>query len=169
MDESKSPENPKHDSRSDMDGDGLVESNMDEFTNSGDAETFSFAETIAEESEGDDSPIAATLSESQGEEIREGSPFAVDPPTLAFGSDAPVEIVVDGILKYTAMGAVGAAVVVLLFASVAAWWFPEGGTLIAGLGCVLSIFGLYSAHRLTSVGVLAAHLSMFVVSYMRSF
>ncbi len=100
-------------------------------------------------------------------DVRVGSPFAVDPvsvdPTRAIEAFYDV-----GPIRYTAMGAVAASIMVLGFAAAAAWWFPVGGALIAALGCVLSIFGMYSAFRITSAGLLAIHLSLFVLSYMRS-
>ncbi len=97
--------------------------------------------------------------------IRNGSPFAVDPLEHAASGELIYDV---GPVRYTAMGAVAAAVMVLGFASIAAWWFPAGGTLIAALGCVLSIFGMYSAFRITSATLLALHLCLFVVSYARS-
>ncbi len=117
-------------------------------------------------------PILATLADSSSpseEPIRVGSPFAVDPLEKLSYSDRPVEAVVDGSLRYTAIGAVTAAAMVLVFAAAAAWWFPAGGTMIAALGCVLSIFGLYSTYRYTAAGFLMLHLSLFVFSYGRSF
>jgi hypothetical protein len=93
--------------------------------------------------------------------IRRGSPFASDPVTVK-----PVDNFVDrGPMRYTAIGAVAASILVLAFAAAATLWFPAGGTLIAALGCVLSIFGLYSTYRITSAGLLAIHLSLFVVCY----
>ena len=66
------------------------------------------------------------------------------------------------------MGAVAASAMVLVFAVVAAWWFPGGGTMIAALGCALSIFGMYSNYRFLASGFLLLHLALFVVSYGRS-
>ncbi len=104
----------------------------------------------------------------QGElSIRVGSPFAVDP----FEPDTTrqIEIFYDvGPLKYTAMGAVFASAMVVGFAAAAAYFFPIGGTMIAALGCVLSIFGMYSSYRLTAAGLLAIHLCLFVLSYGRT-
>ena len=108
------------------------------------------------------------LIDSSGETvIRVGSPFAVDP--FAPDPAKKIEPFYDvGPLRYTAMGAVAASVMVLVFAATATWWFPAGGALIAALGCVLSIFGLYSTFRLASSGLLALHLSLFVLSYVRT-
>ena len=109
--------------------------------------------------------------------IRVGSPFAVDPITPGAISPGvkkpdvtkPIEPFLDvGPLRYTAMGAVAASVMVLAFAAAAAWWFPSGGALIAALGCVLSICGLYSTYQITSAGLLAIHLCLFVLCYGRS-
>lgn len=106
-----------------------------------------------------DGVVIATLVEPAP--IRKGSPFAIDPATVP-----PIDNFVDmGPIRYTAMGAVAASILVLCFAAAAAWWFPIGGTLIAALGCVLSIFGLYSTYRITSAGLLVIHLSLFVVCY----
>lgn len=114
-------------------------------------------------------PIQARLVETTAEDspLRVGSPFAVDP--LIESPIKRVEPFLDvGPIRYTAMGAVAASVMVLGFASAAAWWFPTGGALIAALGCVLSIFGLYSRYRFTSAGLLSLHLCLFVFSYGRS-
>jgi hypothetical protein len=115
-----------------------------------------------------DQPIAANLADTSGESpIRFGSPFAIDP--ISTRPARPIERLYDvGPVRYTAMGAVAASVMVLGFAGAGAWWFPAGGALIAALGCVLSIFGLYSTHRLASAGLLAIHLCLFVLSYGRS-
>lgn len=116
-------------------------------------------------------PIMATLVASDdGEEIRIGSPFAQDPDDLPVVSTVSTprkpEIVYDvGPLKYTAIGSVAAAVMTLAFGAAAAWWFPGGGTLIAGLGCMLSIFGLYSPHKIYASICLAMHLTLFLASY----
>ena len=117
------------------------------------------------------------MSESDGDEeiptaqaVRVGSPFAIDPDNLP-GPDwravqGKPELFYDiGPLKYTAIGAVAAAVMTLGFAAAAAWWFPGGGTMIAALGCVLSIFGLYSPHRLSAAACLALHLTLFLLSF----
>ena len=100
--------------------------------------------------------------------IRVGSPFAVDPlPSLP--ESKPAEAFYDvGPIRYTAMGAVAASAMVLVFGIAAAWWFPAGGVLIAALGCALSLFGTASAYRITSIGLLAAHLGMFLYSYIRT-
>ena len=121
---------------------------------------------------GDPEPIEASLVESidGANAVRIGSPFAVDPIDPLSGIPAKrIEPFLDvGPIRYTAMGAVAASIMVLGFASAAAWWFPAGGALIAALGCVLSIFGLYSSYRFTSALLLAVHLCLFVVSYGRT-
>ncbi|MEM8666196.1 MAG: hypothetical protein AAGG48_01685 [Planctomycetota bacterium] len=115
-------------------------------------------------SEGDVSSQPSNMPEV---EIRYGSPFAIDP--LFAATNRPIEPFYDvGPIRYTAMGAVAASVMVMVFGLVAVWWFPSGGALIAALGCVLSIFGMYSAFRGTAVGLLAVHLILFVLSYGRS-
>ena len=107
------------------------------------------------------------------ESIRVGSPFAVDPNPIAGTSIRrrrvkPEAFYDVGPLRYTAMGAVSAAVLVLGFAAAAAWWFPGGGTIIAALGCALSIFGLYSNRKLVASGCLVLHLMLFMISYSRA-
>jgi hypothetical protein len=115
-----------------------------------------------------DEPITAqSIGTDDAESIRVGSPFAIDP--IAAEPARPIEVLLDvGPIRYTAMGAVAASIMVLGFAAAATWWFPAGGALIAALGCVLSIFGLYSTYRITSAGLLAIHLFLFVLCYGRS-
>ena len=72
-----------------------------------------------------------------------------------------------GPLRYMALGAVAAAIIVLLFGVPAMWWFPPGGTLIASLGCLLSIFGMYSPSPKRAAGLLAIHIVLFVICYAR--
>lgn len=121
--------------------------------------------------------VGALIDEELGEqaiaEIRVGSPFKVDPAPIAGTSiqrrRAKPEAFYDvGPLRYTAMGAVAAAMVVLGFAIAAAWWFPGGGTIIATLGCALSIFGLYSHKRLAAGACLMLYLLLFLISYTRA-
>jgi len=98
--------------------------------------------------------------------IRVGSPFADDP--FVANDDRQIEPFHEiGPLKYTAMGAVNASTMVAAFAAAACYFFPIGGVLVAGLGCVLSIFGLYSTYRYTAGGLLAVHLCLFILSYGR--
>ena len=111
--------------------------------------------------DGDDQPI----------DVRVGSPFtegtAVPPPPLIESNEA--ESIYDvGPLRYTAMGAVIAAAMVLFFAAIAAWWFPPGGTLIAALGCVLAIMGMFSHFRKISAAVLVLQVLLFLTSYSRT-
>lgn len=125
-----------------------------------------------------DEPSAAELVRPAGDQVqplaaadsaavRTGSPFAVDP--VPQRPQRPIETIIDGgPLRYTATGAVVAALMVMAFAVVAAWWFPGGGTMIAALGCVLSIFGLYSSYRITASATLVIHLGLFVLCYGRS-
>jgi hypothetical protein len=101
--------------------------------------------------------------------IRVGSPFAVDPAATELPAKA-IEAFYDvGPIRYTAMGAVASSVMVLAFDGAAAWWFPSGGVLIASLGCGLSLFGMASVYRITSIALLIAHLGMFLFSYSRAF
>ncbi|GAA4457294.1 hypothetical protein [Novipirellula rosea] len=102
-------------------------------------------------------------------EIRVGSPFAKEP------EPAPQPVRPEDVyfqatpLRYTSIGAVAAASLVVLFALGGTVWFPAGGTLVAGLGCLLSIFGLYSHLRIAAASLLAVHLFLFVASYSRMF
>ena len=110
------------------------------------------------------------VTEPEGE-IREGSPFAVDPqktPNQVAAQARRIEKFYDvGPLRYTAMGSVAASAMVIAFAAVACWWFPGGGALIAGLGCALAAFGLFSHLRFPAAFCLIVNLSLFVVSYSR--
>lgn len=114
--------------------------------------------------------IGESTSSEADEDIRVGSPFAVDPePLPAHVLRNRVHQAQDfydvGPLKYTALGAVGAAIVVLFFGGIAAWQFPVGGTFIAGLGIFLSLFGLYSHRRFPAFACLALHMVLFVACY----
>ena len=104
-----------------------------------------------------------------GEVIRVGSPFAKDPELLWDGAIAasrrPQSFYDLGPLRYTAIGAASASLMVLGFASAASLWFPGGGTLIAALGCALAIFGLYSSYRKLSAACLILHLLLFIFCY----
>lgn len=106
--------------------------------------------------------------------IRVGSPFAIDPAEAAgrYPVSAPsaggLSLYDLGPIRYTAMGSVAAAALVTGFAAAAAWWFPTGGLLVTALGCGLALFGLVSAYRLTSLLLLLIHLSLFVLSFVRS-
>lgn len=104
-------------------------------------------------------------------EIRTGSPFASDPeltPSQVAAQTRKLEKFYDvGPLRYTAMGAVAASAMVIVFASIACWWFPGGGALIAGLGCALAAFGMFSHLRTPAIGCLVVHMALFVVSYSR--
>ncbi|MDA8742994.1 hypothetical protein N9N28_00045 [Rubripirellula amarantea] len=109
--------------------------------------------------------------EAAGETVRVGSPFAEGtakaPPPLAAAPSGETFYDV-GPMRYTAMGAVSAAIMVVFFAAMAAWWFPSGGTLIAGLGCVLAIMGMFSHFRNLSVGLLVVHVVFFLTCYSRA-
>ena len=105
------------------------------------------------------------------DEIRVGSPFIKDPDLwdgVVVAPRKPERFYDLGPLRYTAIGAVAASVMVLGFALVAFWWFPGGGTLIAALGCALAVFGLYSQHRRTASVCLILHLLLFIASYSRA-
>ncbi|EMI17350.1 putative membrane protein [Rhodopirellula maiorica SM1] len=101
--------------------------------------------------------------------IRVGSPFAKEP------EPAPQPVRPEDVyfqatpLRYTSIGSVAAASLVVLFALGGTVWFPAGGTLVAGLGCLLSIFGMYSHLRIAAASLLTVHLFLFVASYSRVF
>ena len=87
-------------------------------------------------------------------------------PELASVLDASV--LEDGAMRYTAMGAVTASAMVVFFAAASLWWFPSGGTLIATLGCGLSVFGLFSGHRIVAASLLVVHAGLFIACYSRA-
>ena len=106
--------------------------------------------------------------------IRTGSPFRGTPqpairpvPVVGSGETSYADL---GPFRYTAMGAALAAALVVAFASLGAWWFPVGGVLVAMLGAVLSVVGMFSTTKLrfVAIGSLAAHAGLFFVSYLRS-
>jgi hypothetical protein len=124
------------------------------------------------------------------EVILTGSPFAPGSITDAANSDAAnsdaanssaanssaaahdaavqatvTEVLTDGVMKYTAKGSATASLMVVFFASTAAWWFPAGGVLIAALGCGLAVGGLFSDYRLLAAGLLVVHLGLFFACY----
>ncbi|KAA5547171.1 hypothetical protein FYK55_01820 [Roseiconus nitratireducens] len=109
-------------------------------------------------------------------DVRVGSPFRTDPsgPALAAvaAGDARRRPTYDdlGPMQYTAIGASTAGILVLLFAVLGAWWFPAGGAMVAMLGTVLSVGGLFAAARFryASMGTLVLHLGLFFFCYVRS-
>ena len=115
------------------------------------------------------------------EDIRVGSPFAESPETLGVDQSPSAEsseaktsdldtlaedvYFVASPFRYTAMGAVAASAMVVVFGLSALIWFPVGATMIAGLGCLLSILGLYSHRRMLAGILLVTHLSIFAITY----
>ncbi|MEO1527194.1 MAG: hypothetical protein AAFX06_17275 [Planctomycetota bacterium] len=106
------------------------------------------------------------------ETVRQGSPFKIDPPAVlteqfASGEGAYVDL---GPYRYTAMGAACSSLLITLFAGLGAFWFPAGGVLVAVLGSLLSIIGMYAPNRLRmiSIGALLVHASLFFLSYQRA-
>jgi hypothetical protein len=75
----------------------------------------------------------------------------------SIASEAAGESLTDGVMNYTAQGSAIASLMVVFFASAAAWWFPAGG--------VLAVGGLFSDYRLPSAGLLLIHLGLFFFSY----
>ncbi|TWU56697.1 hypothetical protein Poly51_26140 [Rubripirellula tenax] len=96
------------------------------------------------------------------ESVRIGSPFAVDPLPQTVAIEPLLDV---GPMRYTAMGAVAASMMVVGFASAALWWFPAGGALVAALGSVLAISGLFSNYRTASLVLLFVHVGLFVANY----
>ena len=121
--------------------------------------------------DGEPNDMVGEESDAKPKEIRTGSPFASDPemtPSQDAAQTRKLEKFYDvGPLRYTAMGAVAASAMVIVFASIACWWFPGGGALIAGLGCALAAFGMFSHMRTPAIGCLVVHMALFVVSYSR--
>lgn len=109
-------------------------------------------------------------------EIRIGSPFYgdsvfVDPPpsidAAASGFDSrqtPQEI---GQARYLAWGGVVAGIVVLPQSALASVYFPVGGIMVAGLGCVLAVIGLSSPRPRMAALILVVHLSAMLYSATR--
>ena len=100
--------------------------------------------------------------------IRRGSPFAAgtDRPviaaTMAFHQEE-VWVPESGILQASVI----AALIVLVF-SVACWQlFPAGGILVTGLGCGLSILGMFSSRLVGAALCLIAHSVLFAACYMQ--
>ncbi|WP_231617437.1 hypothetical protein [Novipirellula aureliae] len=94
----------------------------------------------------------------------------MDPPQLnelaGQAVNASFEIDSDATpIRYVAMGSVAASAMVLTFAIAAVYWFPLGGAMIAGLGCLLSVFGLSSPHRIKSAALLVIHAAIFLFCY----
>lgn len=121
-----------------------------------------------------------TRSAAQEGEIRTGSPFrgeAQTAPSL-IGASVPLVPGYDplkdgsaaferGVLASTAWGGVLAAFCALPFAIICAWVFPLGALLVAGLGCVLAVFGLSSQRAVPTVVVLLGHLAAGVFGYIQ--
>jgi len=127
------------------------------------------------------------------EGIRVGSPFAVDSPRAKEcnaddaidagvassqwgGAEGQSEQTLDveafyaaGPLRYTARGALGAACLVMVFATAALWWFPGGGMFVAAWGCVLSMMGMYSKMPKRAIGCLLVNALLFFLCYARTF
>ena len=118
-------------------------------------------------------PVAAgEVPVQAGESIREGSPFRADPPAMLVGDFSSGEgAYLDlGPYRYTAMGAATSALLITAFAGLGAWWFPAGGVVVAMLGALLSIVGMYSPNRLrlVSIAALVFHAGLFLLSYQRA-
>lgn len=109
-----------------------------------------------------------SVTDHSDDSIRDGSPFAAEPPrtsrSIFPAADSQWDI---GPVRYTAGGAVLAAIVVLAFGAIAAWWFPSGGALIATLGMSLALFGCLSPYRIVAGGLLFTHLALFMLCYSR--
>ncbi|MEM9587749.1 MAG: hypothetical protein AAGA03_10760 [Planctomycetota bacterium] len=112
--------------------------------------------------------------------IRVGSPFALvfDEATAKSHGFAPPADTIRKVLSesdvrlyeaagilYPAMGATIASAMVLTFATLSVWLFPGGGLMVAGLGSVLGICGLFSKYRWTSAGLILANLTCFLFCF----
>ncbi|KLU04628.1 putative transmembrane protein [Rhodopirellula islandica] len=115
-------------------------------------------------------PPSASQQTSQGSEaaVRRGNPFAS-------GSDRPVIASVTPMIQEEAwvpesgmlQASVLAALIVLVF-SLACWrLFPAGGILVTGLGCALSILGMFSSRVVAAGMCLLAHAALFVGCYLQ--
>ncbi len=106
-------------------------------------------------------------------EVRTGSPFKSDPLTTSSGSiaggrDAAAavpEMLDVGAGRTTAIGAVWASAIILLFAAAALWTFPSGGTIVSGLGSLLAVIGLASPYVKSSLVCLVGHLGLFIACF----
>jgi hypothetical protein len=123
---------------------------------------------------GDASPKPAAETREDTAPPRVGSPFRVDPPGVPNVAPDPASIEAVyadyGPFLYTSMGAAVSAVMVLLFAAAGAVWFPAGGAIVAILGTVLSITGLFAARRFrwAALACLPLHLGLFFFSYVKT-
>lgn len=107
--------------------------------------------------------------------VRVGSPFA---PGTASGpqiKSSPAVVAVSlaelNALMYLAMGATAAAVMVLVFAIIGTFLFPVGGLMVAALGVVLAVLGIFSKqkrYQWTAASMLPLHLTAAGVCYFRA-
>lgn len=104
----------------------------------------------------------------ESSEIRRGSPFAAGTDRPVIAATVPfhqeeVWVPESGILQASVI----AALIVLVF-SVACWrLFPAGGILVTGLGCGLSILGMFSSRLVGAALCLIAHSVLFAACYMQ--
>lgn len=100
--------------------------------------------------------------------IRRGNPFAAGTDRAVVASAIPFQqeeiwVPESGILQSSVI----AALIVLVF-SLACWrLFPAGGILVTGLGCGLSILGMFSSRVIGSAICLGAHSILFAACYMQ--
>lgn len=112
-------------------------------------------------------PIRGTALVSEGTvPPRQGSPFRGDPTGGGAASWKPELLPFDiGPAKTTALGAVGASAIILLFSLAATWNFPAGAVVVTSLGAVLALFGMSSPRFKTAIACLVSHLAMFAFSF----
>ncbi|MEM9368599.1 MAG: hypothetical protein AAGD07_21610 [Planctomycetota bacterium] len=67
------------------------------------------------------------------------------------------------------VGALCGAAVVACFSLACVAWFPPGGTLVSGLGCALSVIGLFSRRPVWGSVLLVLHLCAFAACYYQLF
>ncbi|MFG0264075.1 MAG: hypothetical protein ACF8AM_02860 [Rhodopirellula sp. JB055] len=99
--------------------------------------------------------------------VRRGNPFAsgTDRPAMAVVTpmfQEEVWVPESGVLQASVL----ASLIVLVF-SLACWrLFPAGGILVTGLGCGLSILGMFSSRIVAAAMCLIAHAVLFVACYL---
>lgn len=102
--------------------------------------------------------------------VRQGSPFAHDPPQVEQRARAyaqrsrPFQA---SLWTFTAGGAVLSAALLVPIGLVSFWFFPGGAVAVAVLGGMMGLMGLSSLHPRRSLGLLAVHMAIFLLAEMR--
>lgn len=107
--------------------------------------------------------------------VRVGSPFAPGTASAPSIKSSPTVSAVSlaelNALMYLAMGATAAAVLVLLFAILGTILFPVGGLMVATLGVVLAVLGIFSKqkrYQWTAASMIPLHITAAGVCYFRA-